>query len=57
MKTRYFRFQASIAVASELKNKEKNRFNNILPYDHSRVLLDNSDGRTDYINACYIHVS
>uniref|UniRef100_A0A914XHA4 protein-tyrosine-phosphatase n=1 Tax=Plectus sambesii TaxID=2011161 RepID=A0A914XHA4_9BILA len=37
-------------------NRAKNRFTNILPYDHSRVKLvpvDDEDG-TDYINASYI---
>uniref|UniRef100_A0A0K0EXU3 protein-tyrosine-phosphatase n=1 Tax=Strongyloides venezuelensis TaxID=75913 RepID=A0A0K0EXU3_STRVS len=44
-------------VASELPtNRAKNRFTNILPYDHSRVKLissDDDDG-SDYINANYI---
>ncbi|ELT93007.1 hypothetical protein CAPTEDRAFT_98792, partial [Capitella teleta] len=33
-------------------NKEKNRFEHILPYDHSRVVLKNR--ANDYINASYI---
>ncbi len=40
-------------------NRAKNRFTNILPYDHSRVKLvpvDDDDG-SDYINASYISVS
>lgn len=34
------------------ENKSRNRFRNILPYDHSRVVLDK--GGNDYINASYI---
>uniref|UniRef100_H2YNA9 Tyrosine-protein phosphatase non-receptor type 20 n=1 Tax=Ciona savignyi TaxID=51511 RepID=H2YNA9_CIOSA len=36
------------------KNKSKNRFKNILPYDHTRVVLSNDGDGNDYINACYI---
>ncbi|KAK3088245.1 hypothetical protein FSP39_016552, partial [Pinctada imbricata] len=38
------------------RNASKNRFRHLLPYDHSRVILDpdeNSD--SDYINACFVH--
>ncbi|XP_077864611.1 receptor-type tyrosine-protein phosphatase mu-like, partial [Saccoglossus kowalevskii] len=38
------------------ENKSKNRFRNVLSYDHSRVVLDviNGDPNSDYINANYI---
>ncbi|XP_071799488.1 uncharacterized protein [Asterias amurensis] len=44
-------------VAKKDENKKKNRYNNILPYDHSRVTLDILDGdpTSDYINANYIN--
>uniref|UniRef100_A0AC35U5L6 Protein-tyrosine-phosphatase n=1 Tax=Rhabditophanes sp. KR3021 TaxID=114890 RepID=A0AC35U5L6_9BILA len=45
------------AIASELPvNRAKNRFTNILPYDHSRVKLVSSDDDegSDYVNANYI---
>ncbi|XP_068097359.1 receptor-type tyrosine-protein phosphatase H isoform X3 [Hyperolius riggenbachi] len=43
--------------AAELpENRAKNRFTNVLPYDHSRVKLSITDGNpaSDYINANYI---
>ncbi|CAI9717074.1 receptor-type tyrosine-protein phosphatase C isoform X1 [Octopus vulgaris] len=42
--------------AQKLQNKKKNRFLNVLPFDHSRVQLDviDDDPFTDYINANYI---
>ncbi|KAI8511379.1 hypothetical protein Bbelb_104790 [Branchiostoma belcheri] len=38
------------------KNRDKNRFRNIISYDHSRVILSllDDDPRSDYINASYI---
>ncbi|TNN80604.1 Receptor-type tyrosine-protein phosphatase eta [Liparis tanakae] len=38
------------------QNKARNRFNNVLPYDWSRVKLSASDPSqtSDYINACYM---
>ncbi|XP_041722501.1 receptor-type tyrosine-protein phosphatase epsilon isoform X2 [Coregonus clupeaformis] len=46
----------SFEEASREINRDKNRYPNILPYDHSRVLLTQIDGHscTDYINASYI---
>uniref|UniRef100_A0A673G3E1 Receptor-type tyrosine-protein phosphatase alpha n=1 Tax=Sinocyclocheilus rhinocerous TaxID=307959 RepID=A0A673G3E1_9TELE len=51
--------QASCDAASKEENKEKNRYVNILPYDHSRVHLTSLEGvpDSDFINASYINVS
>ncbi|NWT99700.1 PTPRJ phosphatase, partial [Urocynchramus pylzowi] len=41
--------------AAELpENRGKNRYNNVLPYDISRVKLSNQNSGTDYINANYM---
>ncbi|XP_063962716.1 receptor-type tyrosine-protein phosphatase mu-like isoform X1 [Lytechinus pictus] len=44
-------------VASKEKNKPKNRFRNIIAYDHSRVVIEKVDGdpHSDYYNANYIN--
>jgi len=42
-------------VANLPENKEKNRYNNVLPYDYTRVRLSSADSASDYINANYIH--
>uniref|UniRef100_A0AAY4EM41 protein-tyrosine-phosphatase n=1 Tax=Denticeps clupeoides TaxID=299321 RepID=A0AAY4EM41_9TELE len=49
--------QASCDAASKEENKEKNRYVNILPYDHSRVHLSLLEGvpDSDFINASYIN--
>nr|XP_057914501.1 receptor-type tyrosine-protein phosphatase epsilon-like isoform X1 [Doryrhamphus excisus]XP_057914502.1 receptor-type tyrosine-protein phosphatase epsilon-like isoform X1 [Doryrhamphus excisus]XP_057914503.1 receptor-type tyrosine-protein phosphatase epsilon-like isoform X1 [Doryrhamphus excisus]XP_057914504.1 receptor-type tyrosine-protein phosphatase epsilon-like isoform X1 [Doryrhamphus excisus] len=46
----------SFEEASKEHNRDKNRYPNILPYDHSRVVLSGHLGHvcSDYINASYI---
>ncbi|PIK48416.1 hypothetical protein BSL78_14717 [Apostichopus japonicus] len=48
----------SCSVAEAKINERKNRFQNIITYDHSRVVLPlvNGDSSSDYINASYIHM-
>nr|DBA14996.1 TPA: hypothetical protein GDO54_004263 [Pyxicephalus adspersus] len=48
--------QGSFDVANRDENREKNRYPNILPYDHSRLVLTPIEGCvcSDYINASYI---
>ncbi|XP_023931632.1 receptor-type tyrosine-protein phosphatase T isoform X4 [Lingula anatina] len=49
-------FIAQHDVASKIENKHKNRYGNIIAYDHSRVVLEPYEGDplSDYINANYI---
>ncbi|KAL5016638.1 hypothetical protein ScPMuIL_006227 [Solemya velum] len=48
--------KVQFTVANQPENKGKNRYSNILPDDHSRVVLELDEGKpdTDFINACYI---
>ncbi|XP_038048244.1 receptor-type tyrosine-protein phosphatase mu-like [Patiria miniata] len=43
-------------VAKKPENRQKNRFANVIAYDHSRIVLTRleEDPHSDYINACYI---
>ena len=51
--------QSSRDAAQLPQNKDKNRYENILPYDHSRVKLCTVKWQhsSDYINANYLDVS
>ncbi|XP_028989981.1 receptor-type tyrosine-protein phosphatase epsilon isoform X4 [Betta splendens] len=48
--------QGTYEEANKDANKEKNRYPNILPYDHSRVVLTQLNGNpcSDYVNASYV---
>uniref|UniRef100_UPI00358FEC51 receptor-type tyrosine-protein phosphatase mu-like isoform X2 n=1 Tax=Myxine glutinosa TaxID=7769 RepID=UPI00358FEC51 len=47
---------ASWSVAKREENRSKNRYGNIIAYDHSRAVLEtvNGDLNSDYINASYM---
>ncbi|XP_052819203.1 tyrosine-protein phosphatase non-receptor type 1-like isoform X1 [Mya arenaria] len=44
----------SVGEARKPENRLKNRYRDVSPYDHSRVVLN--DGDSDYINASFIQV-
>ena len=48
--------QQPCSVAELPANRSKNRYNNILTYDHSRVKLSHGRGQSDYINASHCSV-
>nr|XP_026689977.1 receptor-type tyrosine-protein phosphatase epsilon-like isoform X2 [Ciona intestinalis] len=51
----YTRLQGlKTTTASMPENETKNRFKNILPYEHTRVVLTKDEDGGDYINANYI---
>ena len=48
-------FIHDVSTGSHINNKPKNRFANIIPYEHSRVRLTfTGEHSSDYINACYV---
>lgn len=47
---------AKITIAG-LEKGSKNRYNNIWPFEHSRVVLGGRDGACDYVNASHVKSS
>ena len=39
---------------NEMRNESKNRYLDVIPYDHSRVVLKFTKKKSDYINASYV---
>ncbi|KAK9494479.1 protein-tyrosine phosphatase-like protein [Lipomyces doorenjongii] len=46
--------EQKFSISAALERGTKNRYNNIFPYDHTRVKLSCSPGSCDYINASFI---
>ncbi|KAK9330916.1 protein-tyrosine phosphatase-like protein [Lipomyces starkeyi] len=46
--------EQKFSISAALERGAKNRYNNIFPYDHTRVKLSCSPGSCDYINASFI---
>ncbi|CAB4060250.1 PTPN1 [Lepeophtheirus salmonis] len=46
--------KCSTLKACAFENLCLNRYDNVLPYDHSRVVLRSKNGRSDYINASLV---
>ncbi|CAB4060251.1 PTPN1 [Lepeophtheirus salmonis] len=46
--------KCSTLKACAFENLCLNRYDNVLPYDHSRVVLHSKNGRSDYINASLV---
>ncbi|XP_077366239.1 tyrosine-protein phosphatase non-receptor type 14-like [Festucalex cinctus] len=52
------RADGALASATMADNAERNRFRDVLPYDHNRVeLVPNKENNSGYINASHIKVS
>lgn len=49
-----FEEELSTKEAKQPNNKNRNRYRDVYPYDHSRVKLQK--GEEDYINACYLPI-
>ena len=48
-------YDHSLDGAKAQRNKNLNRYRDVLPYDHSRIKLQNTEN--DYINASLVKVS
>ncbi|KAK9365249.1 protein-tyrosine phosphatase-like protein [Lipomyces kononenkoae] len=46
--------EQKFSISAALERGTKNRYNNIFPYDHTRVKLSCAPGSCDYINASFI---
>lgn len=46
----------SVGEARSLSNRQKNRYRDVSPYDHSRVVLQKKDSESDYINASLVEI-
>lgn len=46
----------SVGEARSVTNRPKNRYRDVSPYDHSRVILQKSSSESDYINASLVEV-
>lgn len=46
----------SVGEARSPRNRSKNRYRDVSPYDHSRVTLEKEDSEEDYINASFVEV-
>ncbi|KAK9452888.1 protein-tyrosine phosphatase-like protein [Dipodascopsis uninucleata] len=44
------------SISAAIERGAKNRYNNIFPYDHTRVKLECGPGSSDYINASFVSV-
>lgn len=49
------KFEYTLVEAKKTKNKNLNRYRDVSPYDHTRIIL--SKGNSDYINASLVKVS
>lgn len=49
---------AEVSIARQPENEDRNRFQDVLPYDHNRVeLIPTKENNTGYINASHIKIT